>query len=123
METKQAVASLIAICTEIAGTVNNDHSNFLGQQGSLGAIQERVGALIESVRQSRSIWTPLGGLLTNVSGLWKTRAQKLPSHSRANSKPNAKSSMKHSRASRQYKGSTPKHSSIPQTAWNTVLKP
>jgi prophage DNA circulation protein len=50
METKQAVASLIAICTEIAGTVNNDHSNFLGQQGSLGAIQERVGALIESVK-------------------------------------------------------------------------
>ena len=50
METKQAMATLIARCTEIAGTVNNDHSNFLGQQGALGAIQERVGALVESVK-------------------------------------------------------------------------
>ena len=45
------MATLIARCAEIAGTVNSDHCNFLGQQGILGATQERLGALIGSVKE------------------------------------------------------------------------
>jgi COG (conserved oligomeric Golgi) complex component, COG2 len=48
---KQAMATLIHICTEIAGTVNNDHSTFLGHQGTLGAVQERLDAIAKAIQE------------------------------------------------------------------------
>jgi hypothetical protein len=69
METKQAMATLIARCTEIAGTVNNDHSNFLGQQGTLGAIQEYLdssrGAIDQRFRVLEDTCTETAKLLAS----------------------------------------------------------
>ncbi len=43
--------TLIHKCTEIAGTVNNDHCAFLGQQGTLGAAQERLDAIAKAIQE------------------------------------------------------------------------
>jgi chromosome segregation ATPase len=48
---RQAMATLIHRCTEIAGTVNNDHSAFLEHQGNLGAVQERVDAIAKAIQE------------------------------------------------------------------------
>jgi hypothetical protein len=48
---KQAMATLIHKCTEIAGTVNNDHCAFLGHQGTLGAAQERLDAIAKAIQE------------------------------------------------------------------------
>jgi hypothetical protein len=45
------MATLIHRCTEIAGTVNNDHSAFLEHQGHLGAVQERVDAIAKAIQE------------------------------------------------------------------------
>jgi hypothetical protein len=45
------MATLIHKCTEIAGTVNNDHCAFLDQQGKLGAAQERLDAIAKAIQE------------------------------------------------------------------------
>jgi hypothetical protein len=41
-EIKQVVAALIQKCSEIAGTINDDHGNFLSHQGAMGATKEKL---------------------------------------------------------------------------------
>ena len=45
------MANLIHSCTEIAGTVNNDHCSFLSHQGALGATQEKLAELVGAVQE------------------------------------------------------------------------
>ena len=45
------MASLIHKCSEIAGTVNDDRCAFLGQQGTLGAAQDRVDAIAKAIQE------------------------------------------------------------------------
>ena len=54
---RQAMANLIHSCTEIAGTVNNDHCNFLGQQGAMGAVQERLGEIAKAIQEIQEYLT------------------------------------------------------------------